>query len=249
MAGELTAIWSERAAIRDKKLREQLAARTDRERLESKEQQEKDAEFTAEAVETVLTACEQRLTGLQERADDLDAISLQALIEAQQRLEEILRNANRARDGRAIFEASDGTIYDENGNEVKPADIDPGEWNDDGPSWDDFSAARDDIHRAQALRDRVRDQQDRLADNPDEDALDDIDAELDALEAELRAELGLETVNSPVLTAGSHAENIDPFFNADISMVEAWDAAASGSTDRQIDQPAQDAPGPDTLER
>lgn len=242
MAGELTAIWSQHAAIKDNKLREQLAARVTRDIQEFKEQQDKDAEFAAVAIETVLAVQEQRIAALQERFDHLDTISLQALIEAQQWLEELLRDANRARDGRAVFEAQDGTIYDEDGNEVARADIDLESWDADKPGWEDFSAAYDSVARRQEIRDRVVEQGERL-DDPDDEQLVDIEAELDTLEAELRAELGLDS--SPGLTGQSHAESVDPFFDADISMAAAWDAAASNITDKQIDPVAPDTPVPE----
>lgn len=125
-----------------------------------------------------------RLRRLNERLDDLDRQSLQALREAEQRLEEVKENANRTKDGRLAFEAEDGTIRDQYGEEISPEEIDMSTWDSDAPDLERYTEAVEKHAEAEEFRDKVLQQKARLADAElSDEELDDLEGEIAALEA------------------------------------------------------------------
>jgi len=126
---------------------------------------------------------EQQITEFNDRLDALDLASVEALREAQERLDEIRRTANRAKDGRLVFEdGDDGKIYDEHDTEVAADQIDRVQWNSDAPKRSDLKDARRDLEQAAEFREKVQDAKDRLASNPADEDLAAMAEELDALE-------------------------------------------------------------------
>lgn len=188
MADEGPSIWAERAAARERKLHEQLAAQDRRDLLE-KEREERDADILTAAIDVVMTVEEQR-RALQQRLDELDHISLEALRDAERRLDEIRENANRAKDGRRVYEAGDGTIYDEDGSIVERDEIEWSTWRQDGPSREQYEETLRQRDQAVKNRERLREQRERLEQDPDEEDLREIEDELDELEAGMAETFG-----------------------------------------------------------
>ena len=125
----------------------------------------------------------QQMLLLTDRLDALDRASEKALREAEERLAEIRRTANRTKDGRVAFADEDGTIYDEHGNEVSPDEIDPETWKADAPTWHDLKEAQKQQREAQQFRDKVEEQKDRLFGGElSDDDLADLEKEITALE-------------------------------------------------------------------
>jgi hypothetical protein len=127
---------------------------------------------------------QQRIADLNTRLGELDRRSDEAVRVAQERLTEILRGANRAKDGRAVFADEDGTIYDEDGNVVGADDIDLDEWNPEGPSWRDYGDARQGVRDAIAFDQKIDDLRERAGDKLTDEQLDDLALEIEGLEDE-----------------------------------------------------------------
>lgn len=119
---------------------------------------------------------------LAHRLDRLDRASEQALREARERLDEIRRTANRTEDGRLAFEAEDGTVYDEHGNEVSPDEVDWEDWNPEGPTRSEFREALGRYNEAEDYRRQVMETKERLGDDPSEDELAALDEQVAELE-------------------------------------------------------------------
>lgn len=119
---------------------------------------------------------------LAHRLDRLDRASEQALLEARERLDEIRRTANRTEDGRLAFEAEDGTVYDEHGNEVSPEEIDREDWNPEGPTRSEFQDARQQYNQAGEYRRQVLETKERLGADLSEDELAALDEQVAELE-------------------------------------------------------------------
>lgn len=182
MAVDLTAIWTQRAVLRDKQLREQLERENRRTHAE-RDQDDKDRDFMLSAMQQIEQSVARRIEELNERLERLDRASLQALQDADQRLKEIRENANHAVDGRRVYEAADGTIHDEQGNELTRDEIDLEEWHEDGPRWDEYRDALSAYSETMEFRRRVLKTQERLeTDDLSEDDLSDIAHDLDGLE-------------------------------------------------------------------
>lgn len=131
-------------------------------------------------------AVQRRIDSLQQRVDELDRASLLAMQEAQERLDMTRRDANRAIDGRRVYETEDGrTVFDEQGAEVARDEIDPTIWNADGPTWEHYTSRKDTLDEAVEFRARVQEQKARLEDDPSTEELDDIEAALDNLERDM----------------------------------------------------------------
>ena len=130
----------------------------------------------------------QRIEQIRHEIDLLDRASLEALREAEERLEMIRRAANRATDGRRVYETEDGRyIYDKDGNEVARDKIDPAKWNSNGPTWERYVSDKREVKETKDFRTKLREQKARLEDDPSADELNDIEAELDALKRNMPA--------------------------------------------------------------
>ncbi|MCB9958694.1 MAG: hypothetical protein H6843_08840 [Rhodospirillaceae bacterium] len=127
----------------------------------------------------------QQIQEINDRLHALDRASVRALHDAERLREELLRSANRTADGLSIFQAADGTIYDEHGNEVAGDQIDWESWNPDAGSWEQFLEAQQSVDSARDFRDRVARCRDQIGDDPSSDALAGTLDELDALEASM----------------------------------------------------------------
>ena len=131
-------------------------------------------------------AVQRRIESLQQRVDELDRASLLAMQEAQERLDMTRRDANRAIDGRRVYETEDGrTVFDEQGTEVAHDEIDPTIWNSGGPTWEKYGQDKSDLDKTVEFRARVQEQKARLKDGPSADDLDEIEAAMDDLERDM----------------------------------------------------------------
>jgi len=135
---------------------------------------------------------QQQMQILTVRLEALDQASEKALRQAQEDLESIRSTANRAKDGRLVFEDTNGKIYDEQGQEVSKDAIDRQTWNPAAGKWEDYQDAKQRIEEAQAYQQRIQEQRERLGENPDAEDLKDIDRELDALESQMPASVARE---------------------------------------------------------
>lgn len=140
---------------------------------------------------TFLSAEEQRrqqqIQQLGQRLDALDRASLEALREAEERLEGVRRNASRATDGRLVFEDEDGTFRDEQGNAVDAEQVDDTTRTADASSWREFKDAQREMDEAAAFHQRVEEQRERLGADPDSDERAAIAREIDELEQNMPA--------------------------------------------------------------
>lgn len=127
---------------------------------------------------------QQRLAELSNRFDVLEQAAHNALIDAENDLAEILSNANRDRNGRAVFQDQDGNIRNEDGEIVDPAEVDMSEWGNDAPTWETFEDAVAGRDQAVERLERVVEARNRW-ESSDQDAadLDQWDADLNDLEA------------------------------------------------------------------
>lgn len=129
---------------------------------------------------------QQRLAELSNRLDALEQAAHDALIDAENDLAEILSNANRDRNGRAVFQDQDGNIRNEDGEIVDPADVDMSEWDSDRPSWTELTEARTATQSAAEFYDRVQEAKARSdVGELDDEVLSILEGDLDAMEAEL----------------------------------------------------------------
>ena len=134
-----------------------------------------------EAVE--LLSRQQQILELNERLAALDRESLIALREAEERLEEIRRNANRTIDGRLVFEDKNGILRDEHGAEIGSDQIDRSQWRPEAESWEAFQEADRRVQEAKDFREQVTGAQERLdGGNLSETDLDELERAITALE-------------------------------------------------------------------
>ncbi len=128
----------------------------------------------------------QRLAELSNRFDVLEQAAHDALIDAENDLAEILSNANRDRNGRAVFQDQDGNIRNEDGEIVDPADVDISEWDPDGPSWEVYDEKFDARDSAATAFERVQERRERFESGDISEAdFSVLEDDLDALEAEI----------------------------------------------------------------
>lgn len=125
----------------------------------------------------------EQMRQLSDRLDQLDRASERAMREAQAQLDEMRRNANRTKDGRLAFEAEDGTIYDEHGNEVQEDEIDRDRWNQNGPTWEAWKQGRERFDAAVEHQRKVEEAKERLGSDLTDEDLDDLEARIARLEA------------------------------------------------------------------
>lgn len=127
-----------------------------------------------------------RIESLQQRVDGLDRASLLAVQETQERLDMTRRDANRAKDGRRVYETEDGrTVFDEQGTEIARDGIDPNNWNSGGPTWEHYNRTVNEVEEMKEFRTKVLEQKARLENGPSAEELDDIEASLDELERDM----------------------------------------------------------------
>lgn len=135
------------------------------------------------AIDTLQILEHQRLADIQQRLAELDRVTAEELRLAQEHLDEMRAAANRTRDGELVFLSEDGNYYDEHGNEVDPAEIDPDTWDPNGPSFENWRAGQDRLDGAETNRDRFEQSRDRAASGDlTEDELADLESDFDALE-------------------------------------------------------------------
>ncbi|MBX3568392.1 MAG: hypothetical protein KF914_10060 [Rhizobiaceae bacterium] len=130
--------------------------------------------------------------------DTHDAATVEALqindaqlVQARARLEKLFAKAHVLPDGRRVFKTEDGTrVFDENGQELRSEQIDPGEIGDERPRWE---AAKTVIEENKALekeRADILDYQQKLDEARKRlDAGDMTKGEFDQLRKELKAEM------------------------------------------------------------
>ena len=130
-----------------------------------------------------------------------EAATEKALANAEQELSDLLDNAARLPDGRAVFMDGDGNVWTESGKPVDPAKAEGIEWPDDSPSYEEYLKRRqavDEIRRYQVdvlghARDRMTD-----PDNPPStDELEDFNRQLAA---------GMPNAVRNFMPAGDHPE-------------------------------------------
>lgn len=130
---------------------------------------------------------QEQIARLSDRFDALENAAREALIDAENDLAAILSNANRATDGRAVFEDKDGNIRDEDGQIVDESALDMSEWDSKASSWETLSQHHSVVERAHDFYERIQETGDRLDDGLDGDDLAAFEDELDAFETELAA--------------------------------------------------------------
>jgi hypothetical protein len=126
---------------------------------------------------------EEQIRQINQRLDDLDRRTDEALRSADERLAEILRTANRAKDGRVVFLDEDGKIYDENDNEVGRDEINWDNWNPDARPRGDYQEALQDRATALAADERVDSLRARVNGQMTDEEIANVSDELTALEA------------------------------------------------------------------
>jgi hypothetical protein len=184
----------------------------------------------------------EQITEINSRLDELDRQSDAALRSAQERLAEILRTANKTRDGRSVFQAEDGTIFDEHGNEVSADEIDWETWKADAWSWEDFQTARDEKDNAAQIAEKVDEIRERVdaGELTDED-LAAIDGELSALEASMPA-----FSFTPTAGTGDRSTSAAKLYEdgpeSGLTVGLPFSRAVAGQSDQPSDDPAQPAP-------
>jgi hypothetical protein len=124
---------------------------------------------------------DEQIQALNDRLDDIDRRTDAAVHAAQEQLAEIVRTANHAKDGRAVFADIDGTIYDEHGNVVAAEDIDRETWKPEGATWAIYQQAQQAFNDAVAVHEDIQQAQSDLANNSDDDALDAMTDRVNAL--------------------------------------------------------------------
>ena len=160
---------------------------------------------------------QQRIAELSSRLDSLEQAAREAMINAENDLAEILSNANRDRNGRAVFQDQDGNIRNEDGEIVDPTDVDMSEWDAEGPTWERFESAHAAVERATDFYERVHDAEERLdAGTLNDNDLSELEGDLDAMEAELSG-LGARENGIAVQAGESGVPATDPVtFDAEI---------------------------------
>lgn len=110
---------------------------------------------------------------------------------AQATVRNLLVSASTTIDGRSVFRNADGTVYDQDGNEITSDELDGVTWRDNAPSWEGYQHQLQDLKDAQEFLARMQAHDQRLIvlrveiedeDNPpSEDRLTEIGEELDAI--------------------------------------------------------------------
>lgn len=148
---------------------------------------------------------QQRIAELSSRFDWLEQAAREAMIDAENDLAEILSNANRDRNGRAVFQDQDGNIRNEDGEIVDPTDVDMSEWDNDAPTWEAFEGAIEGRDLAAERLERVAEARDRWESSDQDSAdLDQWDADLNDLEASILG--GTSTVEPATLDTPPDSE-------------------------------------------
>lgn len=175
--------------------------RADNERRREK-RADKDDEHSEELIEiaAVMLATNEEVTAFRLELDGYDRatiVALQdneaALLEAREKLEEMLAKAYVLPDGRRVFKAEDGIhVFDEHGNEISPEQIDPDEIADFYTKWEDYDAEFKAVEALEAERDELIEFQGKV--DAARSKLDDGDLtkdELNEMERDLQAAMPL----------------------------------------------------------
>ena len=175
-----------------------------------------------------------------ERLDDLDRRSDEALRHADERLADVLRTANKSKDGRAVFQDEDGSIYDEHGNEVAAGEVDWTQWKAERPNWSAYQDALQDRDAAQAFKAKVDDLQDRMAEGLDDKDLAGFDDDLTALESESQGFAGASWTSAVAERSTSAAKLYDVDAVPRVTAVDSFDRAVRPVEEEQPISPAND---------
>jgi len=182
----------------------------------------------------------QRIADLNTRLNDLDRKSDENLRAAQERIAEMLRTANKTKDGRAVFQAEDGTIYDQDGTVVGADEVDWETWDAEAESWEDYQTALADRDQAADLVAKVDGLQDRLnAGGLSDEDLSVVDEELTALETSIPEFNGF-TVPSTGERSTSAAKLYETGPAPTLTVAASFGQAVAGET-------AEPPPSPATL--
>ncbi len=174
-----------------------------------KERRERLEEELAEFADMVSLATASQISEFEARLETYETATVEALLENELKLEEVrseiddmLEKAHVLQDGHRVFKTRDGIrVFDEHGVELKKAEIDANNIDDNRPRWEAFKAARK--HESQLVEERkelleYQDKLDAARKRLDDDdltsqELDDLGTELDAAMPEsVKAKLGLE---------------------------------------------------------
>ena len=172
---------------------------------------------------------------LNERLNELDGASLEALRTADERLEEIRRTANRTRDGRLAFEDRDGKIRDENGKEIGREQIDQAQWKSEAPRYEIFREAMDQHREAREYREKVLEQKARLDGELSDKDLDDLEKQITELEAARPATE--QQAAAPRTTSAAKTYDADAASNESATLRDPFAGAATGGTVPVKEQP------------
>lgn len=175
---------------------EQQRRLVDEQRRKREEKELRGEDDFADIAQAAALATEAQVAAFSAQLDIYDASVIEALRANERELERVgaevdalLEQAYLLPDGRRVFMTEDGQrVFDENGAEIGPEDIDPREIGDHRPSWEAFRETLDEQSDLTAEREELFDFQSRLDDARDRlddegltsDELEDIGAELEA---------------------------------------------------------------------
>jgi hypothetical protein len=198
---------------------------------------------TADTVADIMTFLavqqrEEQIRILNDRLAELDRRSEEQLRAAQERLAEILRTANKTKDGRAVFAAEDGAIYDERGNTVAADEIAWDQWNADRPSWSAYQDAMQDKSAALAFKTRVDDLQGRMAQGLTDKELPGFGDDLTALEKDTQGFTGATLTPAASVRSTSAAKLYDTDAASTIPVGASFDRAVKPVIETSPEDPA-----------
>lgn len=135
-----------------------------------KERDKKDEGHVFEAIVLSDLASAERIAAFQNRLDDLDRATIEALEENERQLAQaraardaILAQAYVLEDGRRVFRTADGSaVIDEHGNPVGADVVDPDEIPHSAPTWEDFLPTDEPYKRLQEERAALLEFQEKL---------------------------------------------------------------------------------------
>ncbi|MEQ1953652.1 hypothetical protein [Mesorhizobium sp. CN2-181] len=174
----------------EERLRDDKQLKDRREKDKSEDQRE-DGELAAIAE---VLASNTEIADFGVKLDTYDAATVDALMAndvdlqaVRDRIEDMMLEAHTLPDGRRVFKTRDGTkVFDENGAELKPEEVDPLEIDNRKPRWEDLlDAKREEAELVDERRDLIEFQEklDGARERLDDPAL--TKDELDALDKEL----------------------------------------------------------------
>ena len=143
----------------------EIRVRDKYEEAEERKRDRQDDEF-----ELVVMATELEISNFTAKLDHYDAATVEALMENRQAMEllqkslnDMLAEAYVLPDGRRVFKTEDGLrVFDEHGQELSAAEVDPHEIDDSKPRWEMFRAAGDQLNALSEERQQLLDYQQEL---------------------------------------------------------------------------------------